>query len=193
MKLICSSVNGLCLHPFLTAEWHDNENKVVCVTTEKVSCLDPHTGTHSSTQVGRVNQRISRSLWDWISVWRLGSDGTQISYFHRQAHFGFCRLGWALTSPCLLSDVWPRWHCQCCSPELIFTIMLSLIHLIFKKLEVSRSQAKKLGFLTVGTCPVPITDSFYQRNTTFVWACKGMNKEIGNLIHSFVHRRQDAC
>lgn len=80
-----SFVNDLCLSVFLTAEWPDNENKAL--SQHKVSWLDPRTGTHSSTQVGRVNQGISESLWDWISVWRLGSDGTQISYFHRQAHF----------------------------------------------------------------------------------------------------------
>lgn len=92
------------------------------LTADKVSWFDPHTGAHSSTQVGRVNQWMSGALWDWISVWRLGSDGAQISYFHRQAHFRFCRLRWALTVVCLFFHFWPRFHCQWCFLKLIFTI-----------------------------------------------------------------------
>lgn len=172
----------------LTAEWHDHENKVVCHHWEGqlVRPTHRHTLKHTSRQSKSENQPVSVGLNLCVEIrFRWHSD----FIFPQTSPFWFLQTGMSFNF-----TLFAFWCLALVTLSMLFTkVMLSLIHLIFKKLEVSRSQAKKFSFLTVVTCPRPMTDSFYQRNTKHVWAYKGMNKEIGYLIHSFLHSRQYAC
>lgn len=116
--------------------WMARQRNYTLSPIDKVSWLDPHAGTHSSTQVRRVNQWVSLGLnfcveirFRWHSDFIFPQTSPFLLFLQTELKFNFSLFTfWCLASVSLSTLCFKVEFYYCVSP----------IPLIFKGLEVSR-------------------------------------------------------